>query len=134
MNRVKTTTTHAIRFQSNAIADYFLFEDYMIVQMKEGAVVLAEDTQLLANVINENYDDKKLVYISNRINNYAVSPTAFLEASNIPNLVGIAIVTDKILNHEAIQLERMFYRKAFNVCDNVEDAILWAKLIVAEYE
>lgn len=134
MKRVKTTTTHAIGFESNHLSDYFLFEHFMIVQMKEGAAILAEDTSLLSNVIKKHYGNKKVVYIANRAFNYAVSPTAFLEASNIPNLVGMAIVTDKILNHETIQLERMFYRKAFNVCDNIEDAMLWAKLIVQEYE
>lgn len=134
MNRTKTTSIYPLYCESNAIADYFLFPDYIIVQMKEGAAILSEDTSILFDIIKKHYGNKKLVYIANRAYHYAVSPTAFLEASNIPNLVGMAIVTDKVLNRETVQLERMFYRKAFNVCDNIEDAIVWAKLIVEEYE
>lgn len=73
---------------------------------------------------------RPVVYISNRVNDYAVDPNDYRFLEMVPNLKGIAIVTYNETSRQIAELESEFVRKPFATFTNLEHAKLWAIAIL----
>ena len=102
-------------------------ENFVESKMKEGTVFSLEQIDNLIAVCSEYYLDKPFVYISRRINNYNVNPTIYLQLVKVPNLKGIAIVSDKASSLNMAQFEKQFSKIPFEIFLELKDAVKWAK-------
>ena len=113
-----------ITYYDLSYAELFVFPKYMFAQMKSGVILAPENNNELNAIAQKHFAGNNFVYISNRIFDYNVSPVIYLEASKIPNLIGMSIVTDK--EKRTALFESKFYAKEFLVASTIEEAVNWA--------
>lgn len=116
----------AIVYYNLTYVEVFVFEKYVIAQVKKGALLQPGNNAELKELIEKHYLNKNFVYISNRAFDYNVSPVTCLETSKTTNLLGMCIVTETVAGKRSANFERKFYSKDFLVVDNLPEAIHWA--------
>lgn len=107
-------------------SEAFVFDDFIINQVKEGVVIEPKHNDLLNECIKKHFSGKKMVYISNRAKSYAVNPLIYPEAEKIPNLVAIALIPKTPLMRKNAEYEREFYDKPYEIFDDLCSAIEWS--------
>ena len=110
--------------------EVFVFETFIITQIRESFILQPEHNQQLREIILKHFASKNLVYIANRVNAYNVSPMTYMETSKIENLLGMCIVTIEGLAQETAHFESKFYSKKFHVTDNLLEAMVWSDELV----
>jgi len=115
-----------ITYYDLSYAELFVFPKYMFAQMKSGIILVPENNNELNAIAQKHFEGKNFVYIANRFFDYNVSPVIYLEASKIPNLIGMSIVTDKEIGKRTALFESKFYAKEFLVASTIEEAMNWA--------
>ncbi|TPN82367.1 hypothetical protein [Aquimarina algicola] len=107
-----------------------VYDDYVKAVMSEGITVSPEHNDILLQVVNKHFKNKSFVYITHRINSYAVNPTIYLETAKIENLAGMIVVSNDPQQKIQTKLEKVFFRKEFRQFDNMEDALEYKNLIL----
>jgi hypothetical protein len=115
-------------------SEVFIFDNFLVNQFEEGVTVTPEHNIELRKVLDEHFQNKKVVYISNRYFNYAVDPLTYLETSKIHRLIAIAIVAKTELARSNARLESMFYKKNFGVFNTLSEAMVWVQKQLEESE
>ncbi|WP_370101729.1 hypothetical protein, partial [Xanthomarina gelatinilytica] len=92
----------------------------------EGVTVNPEINSVLEELAVNHFQDKKFVYITHRVNSYSVDPNIYFKTSQIPNLVGFAVVLGRKIRLDNIALEKMFFSKPFKSFKSLNKAIEWA--------
>ncbi|WP_296313824.1 hypothetical protein [Winogradskyella sp. UBA3174] len=114
-------------------SEMFVFDEFLICQIKEGAEIKPELNERLNKIIQNHFEGKNIVYISNRVNSYSVDPLTYSETEKIPNLVAIAIVPNTQLMRKNAEFESEFFHKPYEIFDTLSEAIQWVhKIIEAE--
>jgi hypothetical protein len=103
-----------------------IYDHYLIAVMNEGITVTPDLNDVLENISKEYYANEKFVYITHRLNSYAVDPNIYFRTSKIPNLVGFAVVSGKKIVIDNTGLESVFLTKPFRAFNSLQDAIEWA--------
>lgn len=103
-----------------------VYDNYLIAVMNEGVTILPELNDVLENISNDYFSGKSFVYITHRLNSYAVDPNIYFRTSKIENLVGFAVVTGKKIVIDNTDLESAFLSKPFRKFNNLDKAIKWA--------
>jgi len=114
------------------ISELFIFDEFLINQIREGESVEPEHNQLLQDVIEKHFENKPVVYITNRINSYAVNPLTYLGTVKIEKLSAFAVVANTKIQREGANFERQFYNKPFEIFDTLGEAIAWSNTILKE--
>ncbi|ALM21840.1 hypothetical protein JCM19294_949 [Nonlabens tegetincola] len=122
-----------IIYKDLGYAELYCFENYIISQVKEGTIISPDKNKDLDEVIQEHYENRPVVYLSNRTFDYNVMPTTYLESAMIENLIGVGIITQTGINKRNAEFESSFFKKEFIVLDSLLDGILWAENLVKEY-
>jgi len=107
-----------------------IYDDHLIVVMKAGITITPSHNKVLLNIVDTYYRKKKFVYITNRINSYAVNPTVYYETSKIEELVGFAVVSKDFKAKSNAEVEKLFFNKPFEVFKTIEEAIAWGKALI----
>lgn len=107
-----------------------IYNQYMIVTINAGVTVGVHHNGTLTNIAETYYKNKPFVYITHRINSYAVDPAIYKETSKIKNLVGFCVVSKNYLAKSTAQIEKLFLDKPFEIFDTLEEAIDWSKSVV----
>ncbi|MDN3493984.1 hypothetical protein [Winogradskyella bathintestinalis] len=116
-------------------AEIYLFDHYIINQIREGVTIEAPHDKELNEIVQEHFSGRDIVYISNRVNSYTVDPLIYKKVEDIPNILAIAIVPKNHLMRRNAEYERQFYDNPFEIFDTINDAIIWAnKLTLPENE
>ncbi|MHA7059388.1 hypothetical protein ACWGOQ_0019330 [Aquimarina sp. M1] len=100
-------------------------EDFLKNTIVEGFLVTPEHNKLLLEFVRKYFDNKPFVYISNRVNSYAVDPTVYHETEKIDNLMGIAVVSKNCRQQRLTELEGKFFEKKLKYFTNINDALNW---------
>jgi hypothetical protein len=107
------------------------YNSYVVSTLNDGAVFRKNEFLQLMEVCQDNFKDNKFVYISNRENNYNVDPTIYIQLEKFrKNLVGIAIVSNKVSSINMAEFERNFSKAAFNIFLELKDAEEWAEGLI----
>ena len=106
-----------------------IHDNYLVAVMNEGITVTPDLNEVLLTIAKTYYKDKRFVYITHRVNSYAVDPNIYFKTSEIPNLIGFAVVSGKKTVIDNIDLERSFLSKPFKSFTRIEDAVDWAHKI-----
>ncbi len=101
--------------------------------MNEGVTITPTHNQTLIDVTATYFKDKPFVYITHRINSYAVDPKTYFDTSKISNLVGFAVVSKNFKAKSNAELEKIFFNKPFEIFNTLDEAIRWADTIICSY-
>ncbi|WP_417867619.1 hypothetical protein [Xanthomarina gelatinilytica] len=112
--------------------EMFVFDEFLICQIREGAEIHPEYNEKLNKVIQKHFTGKNMVYISNRVNSYSVNPLTYVETERIPNLIAIAMIPETELMKKNAEFERDFFDKPYEIFDSLSKAIQWAHTIVKD--
>lgn len=107
-----------------------LYENYLIVVMNEGINLTPEYNQVLVELSESHFNGRPFVYITHRINSYSVDPKIYFETAKISNLKGFAVVSKNFKAKSNAEIEKMFFKKPFNIFSKLEDAIIWANTVL----
>lgn len=108
----------------------YIYDFYTVVHMNEGITVLPKHNSALINVVDTYFHQKEFVYITHRINSYAVDPAIYFETAKIKNLKGFAVVSKDFKAKSNVEIEKLFFDKPFETFDELEYAVSWAKSIL----
>ena len=72
-----------INYYNISHAEVFVFDDFLIKQVKEGVKIDLEETEELKLILEEHFKNKKMAYISNRVTSYSVNPLVYKEVEKI---------------------------------------------------
>ena len=106
--------------------DVFIFEHYLINQIKDGVVISYEHYEVLKAFVEKYFPNSNMVYLSNRVNSYTVNPLVHHKTSTIDNLIGVGIVVDTGLKEQAALFESQFFNKDFEIFVTLQEGIMWA--------
>ena len=119
-----------INYYNISHAEVFVFDDFLIKQVKEGVKIDLEETEELKLILEEHFKNKKMVYISNRVTSYSVNPLVYKEVEKMSNLVAIAVIPNDLKMRQSAEFEKQFFNKPFEIFNNLTDAINWVEKIV----
>lgn len=100
-------------------------DNIIIAEINEGVVLnqdMSDEIIYFSSVVIKN---NPFVYITNRINSYAVDPTIYKGVSQVETLKGFAVVSTTLSARNA-EIERLFLNKPFEIFSDLNDAKLWA--------
>ena len=117
---------NALNYYDLGSSEVFVFENYLINQIKEGETVVVEHDQTLRAMKDKHFKDRKMVYTANRVNSYSVNPLVYLKGDEIDNLKAICRVTDSAMNWNTALYENKFSSKPFEIFSNMNEAIILA--------
>jgi hypothetical protein len=117
-----------------AHCEAFVFDYFLIIQIKEGVTIKPEHNLELREIIDLHFSNKNVVYISNRFFSYAVDPLTYIGTSKIINLLAIAIVAESDIAKSNAVLESMFYEKKFAIFPTLSEAMGWVNKVLLEEE
>ncbi|WP_159020034.1 hypothetical protein [Algibacter sp. L3A6] len=109
-----------------------VYENYVIGIVNEGETVTDLSNAHLFKIAKTHFKNKNFVYISHRINSYAVDPVIYIQASKIENLIGFIIVSSKKIARINSQIEQIFSKKPLKTFTEINDATEWANNAVRE--
>lgn len=119
-----------IRYYDFDDGELFVFDEFIINQIKEGVVIQPYHNDIINEVIQQHFSGKNMVYISNRVKSYSVNPLIYPETEKIPNLIAIAIIPKTQLMRRNAEYESQFYDKPYEIFDNLSNAIKWAQKLI----
>ncbi|WP_411894967.1 hypothetical protein [Winogradskyella sp. A2] len=110
--------------------DIAIYDNYLVVIMKEGVNLKPEHNSVLIDVANKYYTDSEFVYITHRINSYSVDPKIYYETAKIENLKGFAVVSEDFKAKSNAEVEKMFFNKPFEIFYKLDEALKWANDLI----
>ncbi|MBO6880165.1 MULTISPECIES: hypothetical protein [Winogradskyella] len=119
-----------IKYLSTEDTECFIFDDFLINQIKEGVVVEPKHNEDLNKIIKEHFSGKNMVYVSNRVKSYSVNPLIYAETEAIPNLVAIAMIPKTDVMRKNAEYERNFFDKPYEIFDTLTEAMTWVQSIL----
>lgn len=108
-----------------------VYENYVVVVMNEGVNLTPSHNEMLLEVTSTYFSDRPFVYITHRVNSYSVDPKIYYETAKIKNLIGLAVVSGDYKAKFNAKIEKMFFNKPFEIFTKMEDAVNWAKNLLA---
>ena len=120
-----------IKHYSLEVTDIFIFDYFLINQIREGTNVDFPHDEQLNEIIENHFENKQMVYISNRVFSYSVNPLIYPKIENITKMIGIALVPESDLMKKNAKYERNFYDKPFEIFGSLLEAINWTEKILS---
>ena len=100
-------------------------DNIIIAEINEGVVLNQDMSDEIIYFSSVVFKNNPFVYITNRINSYAVDPTIYKGVSQVETLKGFAVVSTTLSARNA-EIERLFLNKPFEIFSDLEEAKLWA--------
>lgn len=110
-----------------------IYDDYIKATINEGITITPKHNIVLLEMVEKHFKNKPFLYITHRINSYAVDPTIYLETTKICNLMGFAVVSKDPLQEKQIKLEQAFFSKELKRFDNMTSALKWKDELLQNY-
>ncbi len=104
-----------------------VYKNYMVVMVDEGETIDFSKLQQLIKISEKVFKGRPFVYITHRINSYAVDPQVYEPTAQIPNLVGFCVVSSNFMAKSNASIEKMFFKKPFEVFSTMEEAVQWTE-------
>ncbi|MDD7884827.1 hypothetical protein [Flavivirga sp. 57AJ16] len=133
MVSIKDTSLYSevIKEFNHSFGDMFVFQGYMVVEIKEGIVVNWEDhVKVLSTDIKKFAGNKgrDFILISNRINSYSVIASDWLKFfGNGYNLKDYLIVSNEKTANLGVMTENLFFNKKIKKFNSLYTAVNYVK-------
>ena len=108
-----------------------VYDDFVVSRINERFHLTPDKNKVLEDIANQYYYKKPFVYITHRKYSYSVDPSIYLQTSKINNLIGMAVVAKVPLAKGNAQIEKLFINKPFEIFEDLDEAIKWAKSLTA---
>jgi len=115
-----------------SIGQATIYEHFIVMIVNQGATVDVKCNALLLDIIEKYYKNKNFIYITHRIHSYAVNPAVYQETQKINNLIGFAVVSNKQMDLNNANIEKLFFNKPFELFSELDEAFLWAEKLYKE--
>ena len=106
--------------------------NYVVSRVRENVVFSKKQVTDLVEVCSDFYKRKKFVYLSQRVNNYNVDPTIYLNIGDVMNLAGIGIVSGNSAAIKMANFEQNFSKIPFSIFIEMEDALEWVNELLGK--
>ncbi len=117
---------------TTSIGKIDIYDYYVIAVVNEGVLLGPEHNQLLVNIAKDYFEDTLFGYITYRVNSYSVDPNIYLKTSEIKNLIGFAIITNKKITKNNVAVERLFLKKPMETFQTIKEAKIWLQSLIAK--
>lgn len=107
-----------------------LYHNYIVSHINDGETITVAQNDQIKKVALDFYGTRHFVYITHRINSYAVDPATYLATSKIETLVGVAVVSSDYKAKTNAEIEKLFFNKPFEIFNTLDKAISWADSIL----
>ncbi|WP_445736757.1 hypothetical protein [Mariniflexile sp.] len=121
-----------IKYLNETDTELFIFPNFIINQIKEGAIIDTQHNDKLNHIIYSHFKNRDMVYISNRVKSYTVNPLIYNETEKIPNLLAIAMIPETDMMRKNAEYEREFFNKPYEIFKTLSEAIFWAHKLLVE--
>jgi len=101
-----------------------------ICVVNDGETITIEKNKRLTSYVLNHFKDQPFVFITNRVNSFAVDPMIYVDASNVDTLLAVGVVTSHFGSLQSCKVEKIFCTKPFETFYKLENAINWANKIV----
>lgn len=131
---------NAISSKYNLIKNYELdfgnievYSNVAVGIVNDGVDFNLEQISALINIAEIHFSHKAFGYISLRKNSYALDPSIYKYLKELPNLKGIAIVSNNELFKHNFKIEKYFYGNKMKLFKNTDTATEWIQnLLISE--
>jgi hypothetical protein len=103
---------------------------YMLVVMNEGVTVTQSLHDILVEKASQFYKDAPFVYLTHRINSYAVDTSIYSKTSQLESLKGFGVISKNYKAKSNAEIEKLFLKKPFMIFEDLDTAIDWANTLV----
>ena len=121
----------ALHVMTYPSGNYYLFDTFVIAEMKEGIVFTWEDhAKQIVEELTHLYDHngENIVYISNRVHSYSTRPSDWIKFYRSDfKLKAYGIISYSKKSLMTAVMEKIFMRNRFQSFTSLDEAIAWAK-------
>ena len=111
-------------------ATVYFYDNFVVVEVNEGVTLsYTSGFSLLVSGL-KHLGTKPWIYVSHRVNSYAVVPTDYKYLNRVPSLKGLVIIHSNNDKKNTIELEQSFFKKPFMVANDFEEALAWGNDIL----
>ena len=107
------------------------YDSVVISTIKEDIVFDEHHVAELRKICAEHFQNKEFVYITHRKYNYNVNPVVYINLIQTNTLKGIAVISNRTEKIRTANFERQFSPVPYELFDNKDEALIWAKGIVS---
>jgi len=107
---------------------FYFFEKFIVSEIHEGVHFDWKRVKIISDLMLTHYSkQKKIIYLSNRVNSYSIEPQSWLKFDKKYSLVSATgIITYDKKGSISIVLERLFSKEKIKTFRGLKDAIAWA--------
>lgn len=105
------------------------FDSVVFSTVKEDVLLVEDHVKELRKICRDHFGNKSFVYVANRKYNYNVNPLIYKNLQT-NTLKGIGIISENIEKLQTANFEKQFSRVPFELFQNREEAMAWAKGVV----
>lgn len=87
-----------------------VYANFLITTIKEGVVFDTNELEIIYQVFENQFPNKDFGLIANRVHDYTVNPTCYLESSKYKRLKAMAILCHEEASYNNAQFEKTFYK------------------------
>lgn len=110
-------------------AQFELHEHYLIATINEGVIFDRPHLIKFHEVFDKHYFNRPFGYISNRVNDYTINPTCYVESNNFdPNIVGIATMCYSDVTYQNAKFTERFLKWPHRAFFKMEDCVNWIEI------
>ncbi len=113
--------------------DLEFYENYVIGIIKDGITICENETDIVTKAAHLFFKKMPFVYISKRINSYAVNPVIYQSLSKNKNMIGFAVVSNNYSSLTSAEVEKLFYERPFGIFNAIDEAKRWANTLLRSY-
>ncbi len=117
---------------SNNFATVYLYKHFVVLEVNEGVIFSFHTGIMLLVKILKIYGVKPWFIISNRARSYSIDPNDYHHLERVPTLKGIAIVTNLAQARASAKLEVQFFKKPFEIFEDMETAYRWGLTLLSK--
>ncbi|MFI8380331.1 hypothetical protein [Leeuwenhoekiella sp. NPDC079379] len=102
--------------------------NYVISEINQGVVLTKELFNEAGSVLFDHFkENQKYVHIAYRRSDYNVNPVDYINCSDYPNMLAVAIVTNTEAKRSTANFEKAFFPKPYEIFNTLEDAVSWVE-------
>ncbi len=106
------------------------YPKYVLSELREGQILEGKKMSDLVEACSSFYTESNFVYLANRINDYNVNPTVYLNLHKVKNLAGIGIICKKQSAFNTATFEKQFCKIPYEVFRERQPALKWVNKII----
>ena len=126
----KVETSNLLEVLETDLGTIYIYDHIVMMEAKENVLISFKTGIFILLKVIAKVGTRPVVYISNRINSYAVDPNDYKYLEMLPTLKGIAIVSYSTFTNETSKLEQRFFSKPFRTIGSVPEAKEWAEALL----